>query len=96
MKDYHQILGVSVGASQDEIKRAFRILAHRWHPDKQGGDEKKFKEINEAYQILSGRISPPEQRPVYQPQQSHVIHIIYPNGGFFWGNGTGGFYTNGF
>ena len=42
------------GASQDEIKKAFRKLAHKHHPDK-GGDEKKFKEINEAYQILSNK-----------------------------------------
>jgi len=52
MKDYYQILGVSKQAPQDEIKKAYRKLAHKYHPDK-GGDEKKFKEINEAYQILS-------------------------------------------
>ncbi len=50
--DYYQILGVTKNASQDEIKKAFHKLAHRYHPDK-GGDEKKFKEINEAYQVLS-------------------------------------------
>lgn len=54
MKDYYQILGVSRGASQDEIKKAYRKLAHKHHPDK-GGDERKFKEINEAYQILSDK-----------------------------------------
>lgn len=53
-KDYYKILGVSKGASEDEIKKAFRKLAHKYHPDK-GGDEQKFKEINEAYQILSNR-----------------------------------------
>jgi len=52
MKDYYEILGVGKNASQDEIKRAYRKLAHEHHPDKKGGDEKKFKEINEAYQIL--------------------------------------------
>ena len=52
MKDYYQILGVSRDAPQDEIKKAYRKLAHKYHPDK-GGDEKKFKELNEAYQILS-------------------------------------------
>lgn len=51
-KDYYKILGVDRKASQDEIKRAFRKLAHEHHPDK-GGDETKFKEINEAYQVLS-------------------------------------------
>lgn len=55
MKDYYEILGVSKNASEDEIKKAFRKLAHKYHPDKQGGDEKKFKEINEAYQVLSDK-----------------------------------------
>ena len=50
--DYYQVLGVEKNASQDEIKKAFHRLAHKYHPDK-GGDEKKFKEINEAYQVLS-------------------------------------------
>lgn len=50
-KDYYQILGVERQASPDEIKRAFRKLAHEHHPDK-GGNEAKFKEINEAYQAL--------------------------------------------
>jgi len=52
-KDYYKILGVNKTASQDEIKRAFRKLAHQHHPDKAGGNEQKFKEINEAYQVLS-------------------------------------------
>lgn len=51
-KDYYKILGVDKNASKDEVKQAFRKLAHQYHPDK-GGDEKKFKEINEAYSILS-------------------------------------------
>lgn len=50
--DYYEILGIKKDASQDEIKKAFHKLAHKYHPDK-GGDEKKFKEINEAYQVLS-------------------------------------------
>ncbi len=53
MADYYDILGVSKGASADEIKKAFRKQAHKYHPDKGGGDEKKFKEANEAYQVLS-------------------------------------------
>lgn len=52
-KDYYKILGVSRSASEDEIKRAFRRLAHEYHPDKTGGNAEKFKEINEAYQVLS-------------------------------------------
>lgn len=51
-KDYYKILGVEKNASQDELKKAFRKLAHQYHPDKQGGDETKFKEINEAYQVV--------------------------------------------
>jgi molecular chaperone DnaJ len=52
-KDYYQILGVSKNASKEEIKKAFRKLAHQYHPDKTGGDDKKFKEVNEAYSALS-------------------------------------------
>ncbi len=52
-KDYYQILGVAKGASKDEIKQAFRKLAHKYHPDKQEGDVERFKEINEAYTVLS-------------------------------------------
>lgn len=52
-KDYYDILGIAKNASKDEIKKAYRRLAHKFHPDKSQGDDKKFKEINEAYQILS-------------------------------------------
>jgi len=52
-KDYYKTLGVDKKASGDEIKKAYRKLAHKHHPDKKGGDEAKFKEINEAYQTLS-------------------------------------------
>jgi len=53
-KDYYKILGINKAASEEEVKKAFRKLAHKYHPDK-GGDEKKFKEINEAYQVLSSK-----------------------------------------
>jgi len=53
MNNPYETLGVSKDASSEEIKKAYRRLAHKYHPDKDGGDEKKFKEINEAYQILS-------------------------------------------
>ena len=52
-KDYYKTLGVEKNASQDEIKKAFRKLAHQYHPDKSGGDESKFKEVSEAYAVLS-------------------------------------------
>jgi len=54
-KDYYEILGISKSASDDEIKKAYRKLAHKYHPDKKDGDEEKFKEINAAYQILSDK-----------------------------------------
>jgi curved DNA-binding protein len=76
LKDYYRVLGVDRGASQEEIKRAFRRLALRYHPDHNPANQKqaegRFKEINEAYQVLSdeGRrqqydylISWSEQRP---------------------------------
>lgn len=53
MKDYYQILGVRRDASKDDIKQAFRKLAHKYHPDKKSGDEGKFKEVSEAYSVLS-------------------------------------------
>ena len=54
-KDYYKILGVAKGASENEIKKAYRKLAHEHHPDKAGGSEAKFKELNEAYQILGNK-----------------------------------------
>ena len=51
-RDYYEVLGISKGASADEIKKAFRRAAVKYHPDKEGGDEAKFKEVNEAYEVL--------------------------------------------
>lgn len=60
-RDYYEILGVAKGASADEIKKAYRRLAVQMHPDKEGGTEEKFKELNEAYQVLSN----PDKRQRY-------------------------------
>jgi len=61
MTDYYKTLGVDKNASSSEIKQAFRKLAHKYHPDKAGGDAQKFKEINAAYQAISD----PEKRKMY-------------------------------
>ena len=79
-KDYYQILGVSRSASPDEIKKAYYKLAHKHHPDK-GGEEKKFKEINEAYQVLSNK----EKKEQYD-NFGNVFEggQGFPGGGFQW------------
>jgi curved DNA-binding protein len=68
-KDYYDILGVSRNATQDEIQRAYRKLARKYHPDvnKEPGAEEKFKEINEAYEVLKD----PEKRSKYDQLGSH-------------------------
>lgn len=85
MKNYYQILGVEKSASKDEIKKAFRKLAHQYHPDKKGGDEGKFKELNEAYQVLSDD----QKRAQYDRFGS-------TGGGFNAGANMGGFDFSGF
>lgn len=92
-KDYYAILGVSKNASTDEIKKAYRKLAHEFHPDKAGNDikkkehsEKKFKEINEAYQALSD----PEKRKQYD-QFGATFEDARRNGAGFGGFGDFGF-----
>ncbi|MDT7868308.1 MAG: DnaJ domain-containing protein [Candidatus Pacebacteria bacterium] len=65
MKDYYEILGVPENASEEEIKRAFRELAKKYHPDVPGGDAEKFKEILEAYRVLSD----PKLRKEYDVQR---------------------------
>ncbi|MFH1867202.1 MAG: molecular chaperone DnaJ [Patescibacteria group bacterium] len=89
-KDYYQILGVSKSATTDEIKKAFRKLAHEHHPDKHGGSEAKFKEINEAYQVLSN----PDKRKQYD-QFGTAFETAGGPGGFNWSDfqRAGGFRT---
>ena len=79
--DYYKILGVSKTATEEEIKKAYRKLAHKYHPDKPGGNENKFKELNEAYQVLSSR----EKRSQYDKYGR-----VFSAGGGPFGNAQGG------
>ncbi|MBN1778898.1 MAG: molecular chaperone DnaJ [Candidatus Buchananbacteria bacterium] len=86
-KDYYKILGVEKGASPEQIKKAFRELAHKHHPDKSGGNEAKFKEINEAYQVLSN----PQKRQQYDQFGSDFSQAGGGSQGFGgFANGFGG------
>ena len=76
-KDYYDILNVSKEATDDEIKKAYRKLAHQYHPDKPGGDEARFKEVNEAYQVLSDK----EKRSQYD-QFGQTFEQAQASGGF--------------
>ncbi len=79
-KDYYKILGVDKKASQEEIKKAFRKLAHQHHPDKTGGDEAKFKEVNEAYQVLGNA----EKRQKYDQYGTDFEQMGGFGGGAGW------------
>ncbi len=85
-EDYYQILGVSKNASADELKKAYRTMARKHHPDvdKSPGAEAKFKEINEAYQVLSD----PQKKAAYD----QYGHAAFEQGGMGAGQGPfGGF-----
>lgn len=87
-KNYYDILGVGKTASSDEIKKAYRKLAHQYHPDKGAGNEDKFKEVNEAYQVLGNN----EKRGQYD-QYGQTFDQAQRNGqgfGGFQGNPFGG------
>ena len=79
-KDYYSILGVDRTATDTEIKQAFRRLAHQHHPDKGNGDDKKFKEINEAYQVLGNK----EKKQQYDQFGTTFNQAGQGPGGFAW------------
>ncbi len=98
-KDYYNVLGVDKKASSDDIKSAFRKLAHKYHPDKGGKDENKFKEITEAYSILSND----KKRKEYDTYGQAFAGGAGPShgqagqaGAGFGQNGFGGFDFSGF
>ncbi len=84
-RDYYEILGVDRGVSEDDLKRAYRKLAVKFHPDKNPGDheaEEKFKELGEAYDVLMD----PQKRAAYD----RYGHAAFQQGGM--GGGGGGFH----
>lgn len=86
-KDYYKVLGVEKNASEEEVKKAYRKLAHQYHPDKKGGDEAKFKEVNEAYSVIGNK----EKRSQYDAFGSAGPGFNAGAGGF-----QGGFNPNDF
>jgi molecular chaperone DnaJ len=87
-RDYYEILGLPRGASDADVKRAFRKLAQKWHPDvnTEGGADHRFKEINEAYQVLSD----PQRRRAYDLFGRSGVGDIPDEYGPFQGFGTFG------
>jgi DnaJ-class molecular chaperone len=82
MKNYHEILGVSSDASQEEIKKAYRKKAQETHPD-HGGNEEVFKEVSEAYEVLSGKTqSKKENFSGFNPFAGFDPRIIFQNMNF--------------
>src|ERR1044071_2161586 len=91
-RDYYETLGVEKGADQDAVKKAFRKLAMQYHPDRNPGDkgaEQRFKELNEAYDVLKDD----QKRAAYD----RFGHAAFENGGMGAGRGAGaGFAAGGF
>ncbi len=89
-RDYYEVLGVGRGASEDEIKKAYRKLAKKYHPDLNPGDqeaEQKFKEVNEAYEVLSDA----SKRGRYDQFGHAGVDPNYGAGGGGFGGGFGDF-----
>ena len=87
-RDYYEVLGVSKGASEDEIKKGYRKMAKKYHPDANPGNkeaEAKFKEVNEAYSVLSD--------PKKKAQYDQFGHAAFDQTA---GGGAGGFYSGDF
>ena len=82
--DYYEVLGVAKNADTDTIKKAYRKLAMQYHPDKNPGDkaaEEKFKEVSEAYEVLSD-------------EQKRAQYDRFGHAGVSGGAGGGGYYAN--
>lgn len=80
MESYYQILGLSPGASEKDIKKSYRKLALQYHPDKnkQPGAEQKFKQISEAYQILTNQPKQDvQQNPFFRQNSFHQNHMPF-------------------
>ncbi len=80
--NYYEILGVPKSASPDDIKKAYRRLAHQYHPDKGAGNEQKFKDVNEAYQVLGNQ----DKRQQYDTYGSTFEQAQRNGGGFYQGS----------